>query len=414
MKNKGSKCLKRTALGMVLSFILSGQAKAADVYITAEFKADIANPEINTFVNTTPMSPLCSNGHVEECTQNGWWSINTGITGFKTPDQTQIKDRGAFYIGMPATKDVTITSSHGTRHTLHLDITGGALRLNTPYPSNSGISLSRDPLPPERCYLALNNRGYGHGTMMRMYMRHVEYYNTKSGCSSGQLPAADGNQAYIIPSFDFIYRMRTPSPLDMVPGEYTGSVSYTIGGSVMDDFDLGEGAVTNDNIINVHFLLKVKHAFYVRFLSPTMDAVLQPENGWKQWTDYGRLPSRLKHELSFSLSSSTNYNIRLECEHLQADGRCAMKNTDGTGNAVPFDVSVTLPGSKTIIGNRDAVNVPVTQTPTEFGTDGQFIVQRQSYLSFAVNNASDIKEMLNHPGSRYKGSVNVIFDAQLD
>jgi len=91
-----------------------------------------------------------------------------------------------------------------------------------------------------------------------------------------------------------------------------------------------------------------------------------------------------------------------------------MKNTDGTGNAVPFDVSVTLPGSKTIIGNRDAVNVPVTQTPTEFGTDGQFIVQRQSYLSFAVNNASDIKEMLNHPGSRYKGSVNVIFDAQLD
>ncbi|HEC0958236.1 TPA: hypothetical protein R1S83_005919, partial [Klebsiella pneumoniae] len=115
----------------------------------------------------------------------------------------------------------------------------------------------------------------------------------------------------------------------------------------------------SDSLVNVHFRLEVRHAFRLD-VAPGMDhAVLAPRGGWSQWTDHGIAPARLQQEVPFHISSSGQFSVSMQCEHLQADGRCGIRNTSVDADDVPLDVSLTLPGFRDRASGRQVVDLPL-------------------------------------------------------
>jgi len=77
----------------------------------------------------------------------------------------------------------------------------------------------------------------------------------------------------------------------------------------------------------------------------------------------------------------------------------------------PLDIQLTLPGFRDASSGAEAVGIALTTTMTPpVMTADSFIIRRPSRLHFAVNGEA-VGTMLDHPGSRYRGDVTVIFDA---
>src|SRR3546814_3118440 len=60
---------------------------------------------------------------------------------------------------------------------------------------------------------------------------------------------------------DFAYELRTPNPLNMSSGQYTGSLTYSIGPG--QDFDMGDVMLPNDSALTLNFNLEVQHTLQV-------------------------------------------------------------------------------------------------------------------------------------------------------
>ena len=405
--------IKILFVGTIATSFVGRCVHAADVYITAEFNADLSNPQKNEFTNTTPWSGVCLQNHIDVCKSNNWWSIATGIKGTKKVVPADIPGRGAFHIGFPGKRRLIVRSLENHEYPLDLIITGAALRLKDRTLTHADPTFDYNPIPTAACKQALSNNAAGNYSVMRMYLRK-DNGESSLGCSTSSLATPLLAMPYSIEDFDVVYRMITPSPLEMLPGEYEGSVTYSVGGSLANDFDLGNGANPNDTSLTLHFHIKVKHAFYVEFIAPHMRAILQLDGGWTQWTDYGRIPSRLTQEIPFNISSSSVFKISLDCEYPQPDGRCAIADTTNTRQVVPVDVSVSMPGIIEESTHRPAANTALNVSPTEFSTDHLIVRSKRSYLNFKVQNQTDITQMLNTPGKLYKGNVRVIFDAGID
>jgi hypothetical protein len=255
--------------------------------------------------------------------------------------------------------------------------------------------------------LGLKNNGAANRTIMRMFLRK----DGGEGTVACALQRISTNN-YLMTEFDFTYKLTTPAPLAMRSGVYTGMTTFRIGGTGEGaDFDLGNGVALDDNIVNVHFRLDVQHAFQLDLPPGSDRAVLAPKGGWTQWSDHGIVPKSLERELPFSLSSSGQFSVSLQCQHPLPDGRCAIRNVTEAADDAPLDIRLTLPGFRDAASGADAVGLPLTTTmaPPVLTAD-TFIVRRPSQLHFAVNGDA-VKDMLDHPGSHYRGDVTVIFDA---
>lgn len=71
---------------------------------------------------------------------------------------------------------------------------------------------------------------------------------------------------YLIPGFsyrylDFAYELRTPNPLKMSSGQYTGSLTYSVGPG--QDIDMGDVMLPNDSALTLNFNLEVQHTLQV-------------------------------------------------------------------------------------------------------------------------------------------------------
>ncbi|OEZ00669.1 MULTISPECIES: hypothetical protein [Stenotrophomonas] len=403
-----STCLQRRLRQGLCAFALIagvGSAHGADIHISAEFKPDISDPDKREFTNTTPWSGVCNSGHLQSCINNEWWSIDTKIRGTKDAIAQANYGRNGFFIGMPAPRVVQVTSDDGA-HTfdLRLNIIGAAMRLT---------DLEQDgppepgPVAPRNCDLGLKNAGAGNYSVMRMFLRR----DGGEGVAECALQYMQTNN-YAMQEFDFTYKLITPAPLGMPSGIYTGTTTYRIGGTGEGaDFDLGNGVTLEDNIINVHFSLTVQHAFQLDLPPGSDRAVLMPRGGWTQWSDYGIVPKSLEREVPFSVSSSGQFEVSLQCQHPTADGRCAIRNMTDTAHEVPLDIRLTMPGFRDAASGLDAVDMSLTTTmvPPVFTAD-TFIIRRPSKLHFGVHGEA-VSEMLDNPGSHYRGDVTVIFDA---
>lgn len=397
--------VRRAAAAIALA-AAAGGAHAADIYITAEFKPDINDPNKREFVNTTPWSGVCNSVHLQACIDNDWWSIDTKVRGTKQGVRTNDYGRDSFYIGMPGPRTVTVTSDDGA-HTFDLGvkIIGAALRLvdqdgdGPTEPASTGGAIN--------CNRALSNTNANNRSVMRLWLRQ-DRGNGVLACALHWLHTNN----YAIAEFDFTYQLTTPAPLAMRSGVYTGMTSFRVGGTGEGaDFDLGNGVELDDNIVNVHFQLEVQHAFQLEVPAGSDRAVLAPRGGWTQWTDHGVVPKALEREIPFSISSSGQFSVSLQCQHAHSDGRCAIRNETVDAPDAPLDIQLTLPGFRDASSGAEAVGVALTTTMAPpVMTAESFIIRRPSRLHFAVNGEA-VGTMLDHPGSRYRGDVTVIFDA---
>jgi hypothetical protein len=379
-------------------------ATAADVHITAEFKPDVSNPSQREFVNTTPWTGVCAASHQASCISNDWWSIDTTIRGIKHAVRQTDYGRDGFYVGMPAPRKVTVTSDDGrSRYDLDLRIIGSAMRLSDR--EGDGPEVFWSTGGARNCGFGIT--GYSVRSVMRMLLRHDDGRGT-TACSLHWILTNN----YRIEALDFVYALETPTPLRMRSGFYTGTTTFTVGGTGEGaDFDLGNGVELTDRVVNVHFRLEVQHAFQLDIPPGSDRAVLTPPGGWSGWTEHGVVPQSLEQTLPFTLSSSGRFSVTLQCQFPQPDGRCGIRNTTAEAEDAPLDISLTLPGFRELDSGRDAVELPLrTQLPAPVFTADSVILDRPSRIRFAVTGAP-VKAMLAFPDTRYRGDVTLIFDA---
>jgi hypothetical protein len=218
--------------------------------------------------------------------------------------------------------------------------------------------------------------------------------------------------AYGIPSMsfdtlDFAYELRTPNPLRMSSGLYTGSMIYRLGPGA--DFDLGPLMMPNDSNLTLDFVLDVQHTLKVDIPPGGSKVELVPAGGWQRWLQTGREPTRLFRDQSFLISASSKFKMRLECEMI-IKGGCGIAS-GGYGGLV--NVSVSLPGGLTDETGKPVKNYPLSQTDSIAFQPGHYVDRKPGTLHFEMPPSDTAFLVWNNKGLPYRGNISVIWDSDI-
>ncbi len=389
--------------------LLPTLALAAVQDITASFRPDPSNPMVNKFVNTTPESGVCPWHIPERCKALGIFSIRTGDITFASnaPIQGGHTDprKGAMYKVPSEWRDVTVSHTDtGKAETVQMRIAGIGGRFDL----QGGVDQTvweRDayswqtPRPP--CLPT----GYVIGN--RLFLLWSWIVPANSGAC--WVPAVKDIPGLTYPVLEYSYELRTPNPLTMDSGLYTGSLSYTVGPG--GDFDFGDIMMPNDNVMTFNFTLEVDHHLKVEVPPGGHRVQLEPQGGWQGWLQNGRKPTRLFRDQTVNLWASSQFKMTLECGAPMGN-TCSVRNA--AGHQVPLELAVTLPP-----GLSDASGRPVNRLPlrldgsgTELFQPSRYIDRKPSTLHFEVQ-ADSVAQMLEQAGSTYSGDVTVVWDSAI-
>ncbi|WP_431481393.1 hypothetical protein [Pseudomonas thivervalensis] len=395
-------------------------ANALNQDISALFRPDASKPQENTFLNTTPVSGYCEQ-YPASCSAAKMFSIRLPIIfDSASPIQANHADprQGATF-KVPANWRTAQITHAGTGETevVELRITGIGSQYEFP---GSVVDLVGGGVDVQTAHWRLWG-GYGHqwvaapapcqntgvGAFSEKYYRFFWKTPVERECTK--------KAHYLIPSMsyrylDLAYELRTPNPLKMSSGRYTGSLTYSVG--PRQDFDLGDVMLPNDSAITLNFNLDVEHTLKVEVPPGGNRVELVPQEGWQAWLNSGRKPTRLFRDQRFHISASSRFKMGLECEHISGN-TCAITET-ASGHAVPVDVSVTLPD-----GLTDASGQPVNRrrllrdgSGTELFLPGLYVDRRLGMLHFEVGQSS-VEQMLDSGAKAYSGNVTVIWDSEV-
>ena len=404
---------------LLFAALLAGApaANALTQNISALFRPDPAKPMENKFTNTTPVSGYCSQ-FPRECQITGMFSIRMPIIFNSTgPIQANhpTNRQGAMFKVPANWRPATVThSSTGESEVVEVRVSGigsqyrlsvspvewvgGGVSVVTAHGRLWGNSWVNAPSP---CRYS--------GVGIYSVNQYAFFWKTpqESACSK--------QAKYLVPDLrynylDFAYELRTPNPLKMSTGHYTGSLNYSVGPG--QDFDMGDVMIPNDSVITLNFNLEVQHTLKIEVPPGGNRVDLEPQEGWQAWLNSGRKPTRLFRDQRFHLSASSRFKMALECQYVSGN-TCAVAEPD-TGHAVPVDISVSLPD-----GVTDAAGQPVNRrrlgrdgSGTELFQPGFYIDRRSGTLHFDVGRTY-VEEMLGTGAKAYSGNVTVIWDSEV-
>ena len=409
-KGAGKTLLWTLALWASLS---AGNAHALTQEITASFRPDTSNPNVNQFVNTTEQSGICPWHIPAYCKANGLFTIRTDylravnngpiLANHENPRQ------GAMWKVPSQWRDVLVThASTGKTETVQMRIAGIGHRWNINRPPGVGAWQRPDNTwsnmwrhAPSPC------QGVNYLAASTYYVLFFWLVPENAGICN-RVPSHD--IAYFSYSnTEYAYAIQTPNPLKMAAGEYTGSITYTVGPGA--DFDFGDVMIPNDNQLTFNVTLDVDHQLKVEVPPGGNRIQLEPQGGWQAWLNNGRKPSRLFRNQSVNLWASSPFKMTLECPEPMGN-TCNMRNA--AGHQVPLDIAVTLP-----VGLTDAAGRPVNRLPltldgsgTELFQPSRFVDRKPSTLHFEVK-ADAVEQMLEQPGSTYSGTATVVWDSEV-
>ncbi|WP_259740243.1 hypothetical protein [Pseudomonas brassicacearum] len=210
---------------------------------------------------------------------------------------------------------------------------------------------------------------------------------------------------------DYSYALKTPNPLSMSSGEYTGTLNYTMGPG--RDFDFGDVVISDEDTLTFNFTLEVQHALKVEVPPGGNRVELVPQGGWQAWLNQGRKPARLFRDQTFNISASSRFKMQLECQYSQ-DGKTCSLHEPLSGHFVPLNISVSLPN-----GLTDATGQPVNRRPllldgsgTELFQPGFYVERKPGTLHFEIAREK-VEEMLTGVAKKYSGTVTVIWDSEV-
>ena len=397
------------SLGLALTLGVT-TAQAASHEIRAMFQPDPSQPSKNVFVNKTPNSGYCAN-YPDQCADNAMFSIQLPVRFSST---RALYEGEVVPIKVPANwRRLTVTNAD-TQETesVEVRITGIGSNFVLSHPATELVGVS-DLLEahqklwttsswvyaPAPCQYS-GVGAFGPASYRFFWKTPVEAFCTK-------------RNAYPIPSIyfdtlDFAYELRTPNPLGMSSGLYTGSMAYSLGNG--GDFDLGPLMQPDDANLTLDFVLDVQHTLKVDLPPGGNQVSLEPEGGWARWIDSGRKPTRIFRDQLFYLSASSRFKVKMVCN---STGGTACKLGSAQGNTTEVEVGLSLPPGITGPGGGNVSRLPLRHDVWEGPFQPSLYVDRKpgtlhfNMTPFAI-------DFLLRPGvnDRLRGNITVIWDSE--
>lgn len=402
---------------LLMVWWLMPQALAQDVSITALFKPDSAHPHLNQFKNTTPLSGYCER-YPGQCVENQTFSLQVPIqfnSSRAIPANHASSRQGATFKVPAQWRELTVRHESGEVETVKMRITG----VGSKYVTEDVMEL----VGGADDYRLAHNLLWGSSwvnTPPPCLYSGVGYYGTNYYGFFWKTPveaACDKQAKFNVPwmrydFLDFSYELVTPNPLGMLAGNYTGSLTYTVGPN--GDFDFGDVMLPSTPVLTMNFNLDVQHTLKVDVPPGGEKVQLVPAGGWQSWLQAGRRPARLFRDQTFNISASSRFKMQLECEWWGTVYDCLLDDRVSR-RGVELQVYVTLPN-----GLTDMSGQPVRHRRLRAGAANALYLQPGFYvdrapgvLHFEVPERQMQFMLAPGAGPFYKGKVTVIWDSEI-
>ncbi|WP_414872591.1 hypothetical protein [Pseudomonas sp. IT-347P] len=410
--------MKSSSRGIWLAWLLvtvTGVASAEVHNIEATFEPDFANPHRNQFTNRTPSEGFCRQAPWA-CEPFGLFSLVAAIpftaNGPILANHTDPRQGGMAKVPSDW-RDVIVTHESGDTQLLQLRIAG--IGHETQLPDTVGNITGGGTwhdLWEGGAWMYAPPPCQGVGTYSSGNYGYNSFWKVPTGagvCSKRAKFDIPESMRYLF--FVYAYELRTPNPLQMDAGNYTGSITYTVGPN--GDFDMGDVMIPDDSLLTLNFNLRVTHTLKVDIPPGGNRVVLEPQGGWQSWLNQGRKPTRLYRDQTFNISASSRFKMSLQCPY-HSGNNCALWEPNA-GHTVALETSVTLPN-----GLTDGAGQPVNRrrllrdgSGTELFQPGFYLDRKVGTLHFEVPR-DDVEEMIKPGTARsYSGSVTVIWDSEV-
>ncbi|MFQ6350230.1 hypothetical protein ACQRBV_03565 [Pseudomonas sp. R11F] len=405
------KLIIRAVCALALLLPLAAQALTQD--ITAVFRPDPSNPTLKEFVNTTEQSGICAWHIPARCKAMGIFTIRTNdltATSIAPILANHVNPRQGAMWKLPSEwRDVQVTHQDtGVAEVVQMRIAGIGHRADTRPDTYAWTQEGKLDWYRQWYYAPSPCEGINWLSPSSAYFLFFWLVPENAGVCN-RAPGTDVT-LFMYRMTEYAYALRTPNPMTMASGVYTGSLTYTVGPN--GDFDFGDVMIPNDTLFTFNFTLNVDHHLKVEVPPGGNRVQLEPQEGWQAWLKNGRKPTRLFRDQTVNLWASSPFKMTLECGEPMGN-TCSMRNA--AGHQVPLDVAVTLP-----VGLNDSVGRPVNRLPlrldgvgTQLFQPTRYIARKPSTLHFEIK-ADSVSQMLDHGGgSAYSGTATVVWDSGL-
>ncbi|MCX2544563.1 hypothetical protein [Pseudomonas sp. COW5] len=401
----------------VLALLSMSEGYALNQEIRALFQPDSSQPHKNIFVNKTPNSGYCTLDPAQ-CTDNNMFSIELPVRFDSSRPIIPGAPADAMMIKVPSNwRQLTVVNSEtGESEIVEVRIIGIGSKYVLPTSAAELVGVT-DILeghqrlwsnsswvyaPPPCQYSGVG--WYSPNTYRFFWKAPVETWCTK--VAQYRVPSMSFDK------LDFAYELRTPNPLSMSSGIYTGSLTYTLGPG--GDFQMGAMMIPDDTSLTLDFVLDVQHTLKVDLPPGGNRIALEPEGGWKRWLNSRQLPGRLFRDQTFHISASSRFKMFLECAQ-GTPSNCYLYNEANT-MAAPLNVSVSLPGGLTDVSgkpvNRQRL-APLGGNAIIF-YPGAYVDRQQGTMHFDIDDKTVIERMLTlDQGYKYSNLIVVVFDSEI-
>lgn len=403
----------------VLALFVAPSAEAVNKEIRALFRPDPANPQRNMFVNQTPSTGYCEY-YPAICDNSDTFSIRlmTRVESNRAIE-ADAGPRGSAMFKVPgAWRSLTVRNADtGDVETVEVRISGVGSNyvLSKTAAELTGASSPGEghdrlwkgagwvyPAPP----CSTTGMGFFSSNSYAFFWKAPD---ERACVKVANFPIPAMTYTYV----DFAYELRTPNPLGMSSGLYTGSLSYSLGPN--GDFDFGDVMIPNDSDLTLDFVLDVQHTLKVEIPPGGEKVQLVPAGGWQGWLQSGRRPVNLFRDQTFNISASSRFKMLMNCGP-GVNGECALEDIE-TRRRVELYVSVSLPN-----GITDLSGQPVRRLRLKTGAGnelyfkpGFYVDRAPGTLHFEVppHSMANMLRPGEGIGGKYSGVVVVIWDSEV-
>lgn len=401
------------ALG-VSALLGVSSAEAANTEIRAQFRPDSSQPNKNVFTNTTPNSGYCTLDPAV-CDEQNIFSIEVPV---RFNSNRILLPGDIISLISPANwRQLTVINNETQEaETVEVRILGMGSKFVLS-DSVSNLTGERDVLKAHQKLWTTSSWVYapspcqysGVGWYGPDFYRFFWKTPREQECWKQTQFTIPGMR---FENIDFAYELRTPNPLRMSSGVYTGSINYGMGPNVgTNSFSLGPWMIPDDNSLTLNFVLDVQHTLKVDIPPGGEKIRLEPAGGWQQWMQSGRRPTRLFRDQTFLISASSKFKMRVECE-LQVIRGCGIRD-DVTGVGGSVVVSVSLPDGLTDDAGNPVKKYPLSESNSGMFQPGQYIDRKPGVLHFEMSEADTAYLIRKNEGRPFRGLISVIWDSQI-
>jgi len=409
---------KLTVFMALISALSLPSVEAANQEIRALFQPDSSQPNKNVFVNKTPNSGYCAQ-FPSECADNDTFSIRVPIRFESTRQITPGAPADVLSVKVPANwrTVAVINQATGESETVEVRISGIGSDYILSDTAAKLVGVTNDLEGHQRLwansswvYAPSPCQYSGVGAFTESSYRFFWKTPVEGWCAK---VAAYRIPAMSFDTLDFAYELRTPDPLRMSSGVYTGSLSYTVGPG--GDFQMGAMMVPNDGNLTLDFVLEVQHTLKVDLPPGGNRVSLEPEGGWQRWLNLGQKPTKVYRDQPFFISASTRFKVWMECGESWGElgTTCNMKSLTSEKRA-QFFTKLTLPSGITDSNGKDVtLRNLFHKGDWAIYQPGHYVDRKPGSLRFELLISSFHDVIQDGVGETFMGFVTVIWDSEV-